>query len=113
MKSRVREKNITETTDNLQDQLERILMDTTQKFLTKSDVKKLGLTHTQGQDVIAGALLTLFTKNLAYHSAQQENFDHTSYLQQVFDSMSQLFARSRENFVEVLKDKDKKNSSSH
>jgi len=113
MKARVKEKNILYTTDKLQDQLEMILAEVAQKYLELPEVKKCKLSSTQEQDVIAGALLTLFTKNLAYLSAKDDRFDHQNYLQGVFDSMSQLFAKCRENFVEVLKDKDEKNSSAH
>jgi len=113
MKARVKEKNKTRAIDKLQDQLEQILAEVAQKYFELDEVKKVKLSSTQEQDIIAGALLTLFTKNLAYLSAQENNFDHQTYLQAVFDSMAQLFAQCRENFVEVLKDKDEKNSSTH
>ncbi len=113
MKAKVKEKNILYTTDKLQDQMEMLLAEVSQKFLELPEVKKHKLSSTQEQDVLAGALLTLFTKNLAYLAAQEDRFDHEHYLQNVFDSMSQLFSKCRENFVEVLKDKDEKKSSPH
>jgi predicted translin family RNA/ssDNA-binding protein len=113
MKARVRKKDIVQTTDRLQDELELVLAEVAQKYLELPEVKKCKLSQTQEQDIIAGALLTLFTKNLAYLSVKEKGFDHQTYLQGVFDSMAHLFAKSRENFVEVLKDKDEKNSSAH
>jgi len=114
MKSKVREKDTSQVTDDLQDQLEHLLSEAAQQFFEHPDVKKHKLKGYKPQDILSGTLLTLFIKHVAYLAAQEDgNFDHETYLQGVFESMSHLFAKCRENFVEVLKDKDENNSNSH
>jgi len=113
MKARVREKNKVQVTDRLQDELELLLSTTAQKFFESPEVAKSKLKNYSAQDILSGALITLFVKQLAYVAALEEGFDHHTYLQQIFDSMSHLFAKSRENYIEALKDTDKKNSSTH
>lgn len=113
MKTRVKEKDTTQIRDKLQDELEDSIAELLKLFFDDPTVKKFKLTGYSVQDITAGALITVFTKGLAFTAAQEGRFDHETYLQKIFDSMSHLFAKCREKYAEVLKDKDEKNSSGH
>jgi hypothetical protein len=113
MNARVREKNTALPTDLVQSELEKLVAAEVDKFFKSDEIKKYKLKSTVELDIMGGALVTLFVKQLAYHSAKNPQFDYERYLEKIFESMAHLFAKCRENFIEVLKDKDEKNSSSH
>ena len=97
----------------LQEGLEELLTNAMGQFFVISDVQSYKLNPEQMDDIEIGALITVFTKKLAFIAAKEPNFDHLDHLQQIFAAISELFARTHKNYVEVLKDKDKKNLGMH
>lgn len=110
MKTRVKEKDIARPIDKIQGDLETVLAETIKDFFSREEVKKCKFKSSVELDIMEGALLTLFVKHLAYHAAQNESFNYHTYSQEIFNSMSQLFSKCKDNFAEMLKEK---NSSSH
>ena len=113
MKKRIQEDIPAQRKELLQELLEDALQTVIKQFFETSLTKKHPLSEDAQLDIAIGALVTLFTKKLAYFSAQDTHLNREDYLQQLFVAISQLFNNCRAEYIEVLKDKEEKNLSSH
>lgn len=112
-KPSVKKKDPRKAADAVQDLLEHYLAEQIEAFFNRPDIRSYKLDEYDEEDVQNSAMLTLFTKSVAYLSAQDESVDHQRYLQEIFEAMSLLFARSRASFVKFLKEQGEKNTTAH
>ncbi len=88
--------------DQVQEKLTYLISKEISTFLKSPDIILIGLDGNTEVDIMAGALITLVTKNIAYSAANEPTFDSEAYLNTIFDAMRLLFIKQHRIFKEDM-----------